>query len=191
MSLFLGYKYLMFFFITVSVVLQQSKMKVKLSYKELFKLWFKTLFYHTSFSWSYTMDTIVEPMFWFVDHFVVFLGRFFVFIVVFLVSTVIVIAHLIGIPVYWRQSPFLTLFLFGIGYWIIMNLFFHFVQAVRVSAGLPNNLKQITASVTICKKCISPKPARTHHCSICQRCYLNMDHHCREFFFFLCRNAYV
>lgn len=25
------------------------------------------------------------------------------------------------------------------------------------------------ATVSICKKCIYPKPARTHHCSICNR----------------------
>ena len=24
-------------------------------------------------------------------------------------------------------------------------------------------------TVSICKKCINPKPARTHHCSICNR----------------------
>ncbi|XP_011906754.1 palmitoyltransferase ZDHHC16 isoform X3 [Macaca thibetana thibetana] len=34
------------------------------------------------------------------------------------------------------------------------------------------------ATVSICKKCIYPKPARTHHCSICNRCVLKMDHHC-------------
>ncbi|NXP04688.1 ZDH16 Palmitoyltransferase, partial [Thinocorus orbignyianus] len=32
--------------------------------------------------------------------------------------------------------------------------------------------------VSICRKCIAPKPARTHHCSICNRCVLKMDHHC-------------
>uniref|UniRef100_UPI00398E5AAA palmitoyltransferase ZDHHC16B isoform X2 n=1 Tax=Pristiophorus japonicus TaxID=55135 RepID=UPI00398E5AAA len=32
--------------------------------------------------------------------------------------------------------------------------------------------------VSICRKCINPKPARTHHCSICNRCILKMDHHC-------------
>ncbi|XP_018414514.1 PREDICTED: probable palmitoyltransferase ZDHHC16 [Nanorana parkeri] len=33
-------------------------------------------------------------------------------------------------------------------------------------------------SVSVCRKCIAPKPARTHHCSICNRCILKMDHHC-------------
>jgi len=164
-----------FFYFAVPAV----NMRVKLSNKELFKLWFKTLFYHVSFSRDYTMDTLIEPLFWIVDHFVVFLGRFFVLMVGILVGSIIIISHLVGIPVYWPYSPTITICMFGIGYWIILNLTFNFVQGVRVSPGVPTDLKKITSSVTICKKCISPKPARTHHCSICNRCYLNMDHHCR------------
>eukprot|EP00397_Hematodinium_sp_SG-2012_P036482 GEMP01039387.1.p1 GENE.GEMP01039387.1~~GEMP01039387.1.p1 ORF type:complete len:288 (+),score=37.20 GEMP01039387.1:32-865(+) len=30
----------------------------------------------------------------------------------------------------------------------------------------------------ICKKCNASKPARAHHCSICKRCIMKMDHHC-------------
>ncbi|KAF9645795.1 zf-DHHC-domain-containing protein [Thelephora ganbajun] len=30
-----------------------------------------------------------------------------------------------------------------------------------------------------CKKCWATKPERTHHCSICRRCVLKMDHHCQ------------
>lgn len=29
-----------------------------------------------------------------------------------------------------------------------------------------------------CKKCVSMRPPRAHHCSICGRCVLRMDHHC-------------
>ncbi|KAJ7367393.1 DHHC palmitoyltransferase-domain-containing protein, partial [Mycena albidolilacea] len=29
-----------------------------------------------------------------------------------------------------------------------------------------------------CRKCWGPKPERAHHCSICGRCVLKMDHHC-------------
>ncbi|KIW86492.1 hypothetical protein Z517_01890 [Fonsecaea pedrosoi CBS 271.37] len=43
-------------------------------------------------------------------------------------------------------------------------------------------LQSITVSSTgaprFCKKCHTPKPDRTHHCSTCKRCVLKMDHHC-------------
>jgi len=29
-----------------------------------------------------------------------------------------------------------------------------------------------------CRKCWEPKPERAHHCSICNKCVLKMDHHC-------------
>ncbi|KAL3928755.1 MAG: hypothetical protein SGPRY_002257 [Prymnesium sp.] len=29
-----------------------------------------------------------------------------------------------------------------------------------------------------CRKCKVPKPPRTHHCSVCRRCVMKMDHHC-------------
>ena len=36
-------------------------------------------------------------------------------------------------------------------------------------------IRQVTS---VCKKCIAPKPPRTHHCSVCDACCLKMDHHC-------------
>ncbi|KAI5072562.1 hypothetical protein GOP47_0012668 [Adiantum capillus-veneris] len=38
---------------------------------------------------------------------------------------------------------------------------------------LPHNSK-----VRFCKKCNHFKPPRCHHCSVCGRCILKMDHHC-------------
>jgi len=29
-----------------------------------------------------------------------------------------------------------------------------------------------------CNKCKGVKPPRAHHCSVCERCVLKMDHHC-------------
>ena len=29
-----------------------------------------------------------------------------------------------------------------------------------------------------CRKCSKPKPDRTHHCSMCGRCIIRLDHHC-------------
>ncbi|CAF1702896.1 probable protein S-acyltransferase 12 [Brassica napus] len=33
-------------------------------------------------------------------------------------------------------------------------------------------------SLGYCPKCRNVKPPRCHHCSVCQRCVLKMDHHC-------------
>eukprot|EP01071_Lankesteria_metandrocarpae_P008804 Lankesteria_metandrocarpae@DN5056_c0_g3_i2.p2 len=32
--------------------------------------------------------------------------------------------------------------------------------------------------IAICRKCNTYKPPRCHHCSVCSRCVLKMDHHC-------------
>lgn len=35
-----------------------------------------------------------------------------------------------------------------------------------------------TAVKRICRRCKSFKPQRAHHCSVCRRCIIKMDHHC-------------
>lgn len=35
-----------------------------------------------------------------------------------------------------------------------------------------------SSKVRFCKKCNQYKPPRCHHCSVCGRCILKMDHHC-------------
>jgi len=145
------------------------------------KLWFFTLFYHYSFSYDYCLDTLLEPLFWMVDHLSKALGKLFVSAVVILVTSVVIIAHVLGIPFWTAKSPELTCLLAVLGYWILINLTFNFYKVATVSAGVPTNQKLLAGCiVTVCKKCINPKPPRTHHCSICNRCFLNMDHHCRK-----------
>lgn len=47
------------------------------------------------------------------------------------------------------------------------------------SSKLPSDSrKQETNSQTFCKKCNNPRPPRAHHCKICGKCVLKMDHHC-------------
>ncbi|KAF7364839.1 Palmitoyltransferase [Mycena venus] len=43
---------------------------------------------------------------------------------------------------------------------------------------LINPLDDYSAPGKWCRKCWGPKPERAHHCSICGRCVLKMDHHC-------------
>ena len=48
----------------------------------------------------------------------------------------------------------------------------HLTEADEEEVGAPARFKRF------CKKCECPKPARTHHCSVCRRCVMKMDHHC-------------
>ncbi|GIQ83292.1 hypothetical protein KIPB_004593, partial [Kipferlia bialata] len=34
------------------------------------------------------------------------------------------------------------------------------------------------SNMEICRKCDAVRPERAHHCSLCNKCYLRMDHHC-------------
>lgn len=38
--------------------------------------------------------------------------------------------------------------------------------------------RTMSGSVRYCNRCVLVKPDRAHHCSICSRCVLKMDHHC-------------
>ncbi|KAG2723370.1 hypothetical protein I3760_02G167800 [Carya illinoinensis] len=36
----------------------------------------------------------------------------------------------------------------------------------------------VNQRIRFCRKCNQSKPSRCHHCSVCGRCVLKMDHHC-------------
>ena len=39
-------------------------------------------------------------------------------------------------------------------------------------------LEAIQKGFIICRRCNIPRPPRSHHCKICDRCCCRMDHHC-------------
>ncbi|XP_044741783.1 palmitoyltransferase ZDHHC16B [Chrysoperla carnea] len=150
-------------------------------FRQLWEKWRLTilsLMYNEFCDQSYVADVCMEPIFWFVNNFTSVLGTFFVVAVCTLTTSVVSIAYWIGLPYWWNKSPITTVFLVIIGNWLLVNNVFHYYMAVKTSPGFPPENELITEAVSICKKCISPKPPRTHHCSICNRCVLKMDHHC-------------
>ncbi|XP_046623458.1 palmitoyltransferase ZDHHC16B isoform X1 [Neodiprion virginianus] len=148
------------------------------------KKWFrlqivvKSLFYNHFLDWGYVCDVLMEPMFWFVDNFAGWLGPLFVVMVTLLTASIVAIAYWIGLPYWWDKSPAMTVVLILIGNWLLLNVSFHYYMGVAVPAGYPPKGELIPEAVSICKKCIKPKPPRTHHCSVCNKCVLKMDHHC-------------
>ena len=137
---------------------------------------FWSLVYNEHMSWGYTFDTLMEPAFWFVDRFTLVLGPMFVVGVIVLTTSVIAIAYVIGLPYYLEyKSRTLSYCLVVFGQYLKMNVVVNYWRALTTHPGkVPSGgstsgddiLKQVTS---ICKKCIGPKPPRTHTapCAIC------------------------
>ncbi|PFH53308.1 hypothetical protein AMATHDRAFT_55144 [Amanita thiersii Skay4041] len=49
---------------------------------------------------------------------------------------------------------------------------------IGLSEALMSGPSKVGSPEKWCKKCMALKPERTHHCSMCGRCVLKMDHHC-------------
>jgi hypothetical protein len=54
--------------------------------------------------------------------------------------------------------------------------------AVPLGNATQENIEKITTHpgqiIYRCPRCVSIKPLRAHHCSVCKRCIRKMDHHC-------------
>ncbi|PZC71465.1 hypothetical protein B5X24_HaOG213361 [Helicoverpa armigera] len=138
----------------------------------------RSLTYNEHMSQSYAVDFLLEPVFWFVDNFAQYLGKMFVFCVSVLTSAVVGVAYWVGLPYWWQRCPYTTVFLVIFGNWLLINIVFHYYKGVVTEPGYPPPSTLISDAASICRRCISPRPPRTHHCSVCDRCILAMDHHC-------------
>lgn len=136
----------------------------------------QTLFYNEFSSCMVAMETAAEPLFWTVDKFSRYFGPIFMVLVACLTTSVVVIFYVCLLPHVFDQSLSKTMFHLIFGHWLLANIVFNYVMAAFTDPGHPP--REIPETVSICKKCISPKPPRAHHCSICNKCVLKMDHHC-------------
>ncbi|XP_063045430.1 palmitoyltransferase ZDHHC2 isoform X2 [Engraulis encrasicolus] len=48
----------------------------------------------------------------------------------------------------------------------------------RIIKDLPVYTRTMSGAIRFCDRCILVKPDRCHHCSVCDKCILKMDHHC-------------
>ncbi|XP_064465552.1 palmitoyltransferase ZDHHC16-like [Ornithodoros turicata] len=153
----------------------KREVRVRLNY---IRVVIDSLFYNQFIDIYYAADTCMEPLFWIVDHFAKALGPIFVATITIVGSAIVAIAYIIGIPYWWNRNAYVLMIAIVIGHWLLINIVFHYWMALRTDPGTPPEGLLLSQVVTICKKCIAPKPPRTHHCSVCNRCILKMDHHC-------------
>lgn len=66
---------------------------------------------------------------------------------------------------------------FGFSVWCIFNIIFNYIMSVMVKPGSPKDIPaHLLANINHnCRRCGLIKPPRTHHCSLCNQCILQMD----------------
>ncbi|XP_019795301.1 palmitoyltransferase ZDHHC16 isoform X5 [Sagmatias obliquidens] len=124
---------------------------------------------HNSFAGSDTaVDAAFEPIYWLVDNVIRWCGVVFVVLVIVLTSSIVAIAYLCILPLILQTYSVPRLcWHFFYSHWNLILIVFHYYQAITTPPGYPPPGRNDITTVSICKKCINPKPARTHHCSIC------------------------
>uniref|UniRef100_A0A8C0TW99 Palmitoyltransferase n=1 Tax=Canis lupus familiaris TaxID=9615 RepID=A0A8C0TW99_CANLF len=145
------------------------------------KVCLRSLLYNSFGGSDTAVDAAFEPIYWLVDNVIRWCGVVFVVLVIVLTSSIVAIAYLCVLPLILRTYSVPRLcWHFFYSHWNLILIVFHYYQAITTPPGYPPQGRNDIATVSICKKCIYPKPARTHHCSICNRCVLKMDHHCHR-----------
>uniref|UniRef100_A0A8C3WQW4 Palmitoyltransferase n=1 Tax=Catagonus wagneri TaxID=51154 RepID=A0A8C3WQW4_9CETA len=144
------------------------------------KVCLRSLLYNSFGGSDTAVDAAFEPIYWLVDNVIRWCGVVFVVLVIVLTSSIVAIAYLCVLPLILQTYSVPRLcWHFFYSHWNLILIVFHYYQAITTPPGYPPQGRNDITAVSICKKCINPKPARTHHCSICNRCVLKMDHHCR------------
>ncbi|CAM9376275.1 palmitoyltransferase ZDHHC16-like [Lampetra fluviatilis] len=139
----------------------------------------KSLVYNSFSSYDTMVDALFEPLFWLVDRLTRWFGLVFVALVVGLTSCVVVVGYVCVLPAILAEyGPAVSTALILVSNWFLIMIVFHYYKGLTTSPGYPPSGQVDLPAVSICKRCIAPKPPRTHHCSICNRCILKMDHHC-------------
>lgn len=101
-----------------------------------------------------------------------------------LVSFVTYIYFVVIYPLLYKDNQLVGISMTIIGLSILFNIFYNNIKAAFTDPGSPKSVIKSfdkSASVfsnTFCQKCDFYKPPRAHHCSICQKCIMKMDHHC-------------
>ncbi|PKU28604.1 hypothetical protein llap_21093 [Limosa lapponica baueri] len=139
----------------------------------------RSLLYNSFTNGDVVLDSLFEPVYWLVDHVTRWFGVVFVALVIGLTSSIVAIVYICLLPLILQTyTPAWICWHLAYGHWNLVMIVFHYYMAITTSPGHPPQAKDDLTGVSICRKCIAPKPARTHHCSICNRCVLKMDHHC-------------
>ncbi|XP_069610136.1 palmitoyltransferase ZDHHC16 isoform X1 [Ranitomeya imitator] len=138
-----------------------------------------SLAYNSFTNSDVVIESLFEPIYWLVDHVTRWFGIVFVALVILLTSSIVLIVYICLLPLILQTYSIAWIcWHVAYGHWNLLLIVFHYYKAITTPPGYPPQAQKNIPSVSVCRKCIAPKPARTHHCSICNKCILKMDHHC-------------
>lgn len=146
------------------------------NYMRYVKIYWLSLTYN---SFSSKSDLVFEPIFAFVYYAAHWFGPCFVCLVTVLTSSVVFIYYHDVIPYLMSmKSSSEQGIIIVYGHYLLMMIVFHYYMACTTNPGVVPKQTGGMIGTSVCKKCLVPKPPRTHHCSVCNTCRLKMDHHC-------------
>ncbi|MEE6486170.1 hypothetical protein FKM82_014532 [Ascaphus truei] len=137
-------------------------------YLRYWRLCIVSLCYNSFTNSDVVIESLFEPIYWVVDHVTRWFGIVFVALVIILTSSIVLIVYSCVLPLILQTySTAWIWWHISYGHWNLLMIVFHYYKAITTPPGYPPQAQTDTPSVSICRKCIAPKPARTHHCSIC------------------------
>jgi palmitoyltransferase len=90
-----------------------------------------------------------------------------------------------------RYGSLVSSVVYAFALFLLFNILYNYWSCILTRPGYPGDHMAAVEAATeraegegdgerrrFCRKCRVPKPARTHHCSVCNRCVMKMDHHC-------------
>ncbi|KAI9176051.1 hypothetical protein H9P43_006416 [Blastocladiella emersonii ATCC 22665] len=82
----------------------------------------------------------------------------------------------------WSVAGLAWAAVYGAAALLVVDIFFNYWMAVRTTSYAEDVARDdedaAMSAAKVCRRCNAPKPERCHHCSVCKRCVLKMDHHC-------------
>ncbi|EGD78308.1 hypothetical protein PTSG_09375 [Salpingoeca rosetta] len=126
---------------------------------------------------------LVHTFIWVADNLMYMLGWVFVPLAWVLIGSIVIAWYKVLAPYIQQETSSLGFAAHVVfTHWLLINIIFNYLMVTITSPGYPPKMRlndiMLQPGESFCKKCDSVKPVRTHHCSVCKRCVLKMDHHC-------------
>lgn len=137
-----------------------KRAKVATTSLGLIYLYMQSILFNNDLTWQYLLNTILQPIFNFMDNYLRTLSPFLTAIVFVMLKVYIVIAYAIGlshkffqwswilillflkigIPYWYERSPVVLFIAFIIGHWVLLNAMFHYYMSLITSPGYPSDV---------------------------------------------------